>query len=122
MASRWPVTISLAITSWGIEVIFGVALGLIAGLRRGTWIDRSILLLTILATSVPIFVVAVTAQLLFGVRLQWAPIAGDSAGWPGAYILPASVIAVFGLAAVARLMRWQRHRHHGLGLRAHSQG
>ncbi len=105
MASRWPVTITLALTAWVIEVVVGVALGLIAGLRRGALIDRSILLATIFATAIPVFVVAITAQLIFGLRLDWFPIAGSAAGWPMAYVLPASVIAVFGLAAIARLMR-----------------
>lgn len=105
MASRWPVTITLAVTAWVIEVILGVLLGLVAGLRKGTWIDRSVLLVTILATSIPIFVVAVTGQLVFGLQLKWFPIAGTSAGWPTAYLLPATVIAIFGLAAIARLMR-----------------
>jgi peptide/nickel transport system permease protein/oligopeptide transport system permease protein len=60
---------------------------------------------TILATSIPVFVVAVTAQLVLGVRLGWFPVAGTGEGWPTAYLLPAAVIAVFGLASVTRLMR-----------------
>ncbi|MFT4281528.1 ABC transporter permease [Microbacterium sp.] len=105
MASRWPVTITLALTAWVIEVVIGVVLGLVAGLRRDSAIDRTVLFGTILATSIPIFVVAVSAQLLFGLHLGWLPIAGTDAGWPVAYVLPATVIALFGLASIARLMR-----------------
>ncbi len=105
MASRWPVTITLAVTAWIIEVILGVALGMWAGLRKGTAIDRTILFGTILATSIPVFVVGVSAQLVFGLKLGWLPIAGTDAGWPVAFLMPAFVIAVFGLAAIARLMR-----------------
>lgn len=105
MAARWPVTITLALTAWGIEIIIGVGLGLIAGLRSGGAIDRTILTATIIATSIPVFVLGVAAQLLFGLQLGWFPVAGVSDGWPTAYLLPAVVIAVFGLAAVSRLMR-----------------
>ncbi|RMI13964.1 ABC transporter permease [Cellulomonas triticagri] len=105
MESRWPVTITLALTAWGIEVVLGVLLGLFAGLRRGRAGDRLVLAGTILATSIPVFVVAVTAQLVLGVRLGWFPVAGTSEGWPTSYLLPATVIAVFGLASVTRLMR-----------------
>lgn len=105
MESRWPVTITLALTAWGIQVVLGVLLGLFAGLRRGRAGDRLVLAGTILATSVPVFVVAVTTQLVLGVRLGWVPVAGTSAGWPTAYLLPAVVIAVFGLASVTRVMR-----------------
>ncbi|GHS89741.1 peptide ABC transporter [Actinomycetota bacterium] len=105
MSLRWPVTIKLALTAWGIEVVVGVLLGLYAGLRHGRVGDRVVLGVTILATSVPVFVVAVSAQLVFGLRLDWFPVAGSTAGWPMAYLLPAVVVAVFGLASVARLMR-----------------
>lgn len=105
MATRWPTTITLALTAWLIEIVVGVGLGILAGLRRGTWIDRSVLTLTIVATSVPVFVLAIVGQLFFGVRWDVLPIAGDSEGWPTAYLLPAAVIAVYSLAALARLMR-----------------
>lgn len=105
MSSRWPVTITLALTAWGIEVVLGVLLGLFAGLRKGRFGDRLVLAGTILATSVPVFVVAVTAQLVLGVRLGWFPVAGTADGWPTGYLLPATVVAIFGLASVTRLMR-----------------
>lgn len=105
MSLRWPVTVTLALTAWAIEIVVGVALGLYAGLRRGRPGDRVVLAGTILASSVPVFVLAVSAQLVLGVKLGWFPVAGTSAGWPTAYLLPAACIAIFGLASVARLMR-----------------
>lgn len=105
LATRWPVTIQLALTAWVIQVVIGSTLGLIAGLRQNTWIDRGVLIMTIVATSIPIIVLAVSAQLIFGVRLAVLPIAGNSDGWPVSYLLPACVLAVYGLAAVSRLMR-----------------
>lgn len=105
LASRWPVTVTLALTAWAMEVVVGVALGLYAGLRRGRAGDKAVLAGTILATSVPVFVLAVSAQLLFGVRLGWFPVAGTADGWPTSYLVPAACVAIFGLASVARLMR-----------------
>ncbi len=105
MAERWPTTIILALTTWGFEVVGGVVLGVIAGVRRGTAIDRGILLLTVVVSAIPIFVLAVVARLVFGVKLGILPVAGNAAGWPLAFILPAAVTAVFGLAAIVRLTR-----------------
>ena len=105
LARAWPVTLVLALSAWFLEIVFGIGLGIIAALRRGTWIDRTILVSTVLATAVPIFVVGVSAQLLFGVKWGVLPVAGDKAGWPVAFILPAAVIAIYGLAVVSRLMR-----------------
>ncbi|MEU6641908.1 ABC transporter permease [Saccharomonospora sp. NPDC046836] len=105
MASRWPTTIKLALTAWTLTVLISIALGLAAGLRRGSALDRGVLLGTIVAESVPIFVMGVMAQYLIGITLGWAPIAGVSDGWPRAYLLPALIIALYGLAGVSRLMR-----------------
>lgn len=105
MGVRWPVTITLALTAWAMEVVIGVALGLFAGLRQGRLFDRTVLAGTILATSIPVFVLGVSLQLIFGLWLGWLPIAGTGAGWPLAYLLPSLIIALFGLASVSRLMR-----------------
>lgn len=105
LASRWPVTVTLALTAWVLELVIGLGLGLVAAIRRGTAVDQGILTATILIGAIPVFVVGSTAQLVFGVRLGWFPVAGTTQGWPVAYILPALVIAIFGLGAVARLMR-----------------
>ncbi|TSI12840.1 ABC transporter permease [Brevibacterium aurantiacum] len=105
MARRWPTTIALALTAWTLTVLISVGLGLVSGLRRGSGIDKSVLLGTIVAESVPIFVLGVMAQYVFGIRMGWAPVAGVNAGWPAAYLLPALVVAVYGLSGVSRLMR-----------------
>ncbi|GAB3922541.1 peptide ABC transporter [Microlunatus endophyticus] len=105
MASRWPVTITLALTAWVIEMIFGVGLGVISALRRGSFADQAILIFTIVIGGIPVFVIGVASQLVFSVRLHWFPVAGIVYGWPKSYILPAVVIAIFGLAAVSRLTR-----------------
>lgn len=105
LAGRWPVTIQLALSAWVVQVVLGVGLGLVAGLRQNSWLDRGVLIMTIVITSIPIIVMAVAAQLIFGVRLSLFPIAGVSDGWPVSYVLPACVLAVYGLAAVSRLMR-----------------
>jgi oligopeptide transport system permease protein len=105
LALRWPVTIVLALTAWFLELAIGIGLGVVAALRAGTLVDRTILVTTIAVSAVPVFVLGTVAQLVLGVRLRWLPVAGTTAGWPVAFLLPGLVIAVFGLAAVARLTR-----------------
>ncbi len=105
LASRWPVTIKLALTAWVIEVVLGLGLGVLAALKKGKWADRTILLVTIAVTSIPVFVLGAMAQLVFGVKWGIFPVAGTAKGWPMAYVLPAIVIAIFGIAAVSRLTR-----------------
>jgi len=105
LAARWPVTITLALTAWLLQIILGLTIGIISALRRGTLIDHGLLVVTIALSCIPVFVLGITAQIIFGVRLDWLPVAGISDGWPVSYILPALVIALFGLASVSRLVR-----------------
>ena len=105
MLARWPVTITLALTAWALEAVLGTLIGVISALRRGTLIDKGLLGITVAASCIPVFVLGLVAQLIFGVELGWLPVAGEGDGWPVSYIMPAAVIALFGLAAVSRLVR-----------------
>lgn len=105
MGARWPVTIQLAMTAWVIEVIAGIAFGVVAAMRRGKTADHATLFVSIAVISVPAFVISYTAQLLLGVRAGIFPVSGISEGWPASYLLPGLVLAAFGMASVARLVR-----------------
>lgn len=105
LAARWPVTITLALTAWALQIVLGLAVGIVSALKHGTVIDRSLLVITIALSCIPVFVLGITAQIVFGVRLDWLPVAGITDGWPVSYLMPALVIALFGLASVSRLVR-----------------
>jgi ABC-type dipeptide/oligopeptide/nickel transport system permease component len=105
MAQAWPVTATLALTAWLIEIVLGIVTGVFAALRRGGTFDRLMMFFTILAVSVPIFVAAFTAQVVLGVKLHIVPVAGTQAGWPESYLVPGFVLALFSLATVSRLTR-----------------
>ncbi|MGM7670518.1 ABC transporter permease [Microbacterium sp. A93] len=105
LSARWPVTITLALTAWTIQVVLGLAVGIVSALKKGTVIDKGLLVITIGLSCIPIFVLGITAQIVFGVRLDWLPVAGIREGWPVSYLLPALVIAAIGLASVSRLVR-----------------
>ncbi|WP_223172043.1 ABC transporter permease [Microbacterium sp. NIBRBAC000506063] len=76
LAARWPVTITLALTAWVIQIVLGLAVGIVSALKRGTLIDRGLLITTIAISCVPVFVLGITAQIVFGVRLDWFPSPG----------------------------------------------
>lgn len=105
IARSWPTSVLLAGTAWLLQVIVGIPLGVWAALNRGKWPDRVVAIITTLAFAIPVFVLAYTAQIQFGVELGWFPVAGTAAGWPTAYVLPAAVLSLMGLAATARLTR-----------------
>jgi oligopeptide transport system permease protein len=104
MKQRFPVTIRLAIVAFSIEVVIGLAAGVLAGLRRKSFMDSLVLVSTTAVVSIPIFVLGFVAQLVIGVELGWLPIAGIRQGWVS-YILPGMVLGAVSLAYVARLTR-----------------
>jgi ABC-type dipeptide/oligopeptide/nickel transport system permease component len=105
MKERWPVTLRLAATAWFFEIVLGVGFGVWAALRRGRLTDYGILGAGIAIISIPAFVLAFTAQLLFGVEAGLFPVAGTQDGWPMSYVLPGFILGAFGLASVSRLVR-----------------
>ncbi|GII67247.1 putative dipeptide-transport integral membrane protein ABC transporter DppB [Sphaerisporangium krabiense] len=105
LQDRWAVTAQLALTAWVFELVVGIALGVVAGLRRGRLADTAVLAGTTFVIAVPVFVVGYTAQIVLGLNLGLFPTAGTDQGWPGSYLLPGMVLGSFGLAYVARLTR-----------------
>jgi peptide/nickel transport system permease protein/oligopeptide transport system permease protein len=104
MSERFPVTIKLALVAFAFEILVGIAAGVLAGLRKGSFVDNLVLLSTTLVVSIPVFVLGFTAQIVLGVKLHWFPIAGVSQGWYS-YLLPGLVLGAISLAYVARLTR-----------------
>ncbi len=105
MGSAFPVTLRLTLVAFAIEGIFGIALGLLAGMRRGRFADTGVLGFTLLMISIPVFVTGYLLQYFVAVKWQLAnPAVADGAPF-GDLILPGIVLAGVSLAYVARLTR-----------------
>jgi oligopeptide transport system permease protein len=105
LARVFPVTAMLAIEALIIQGVFGIAFGLVAGLRKGGIFDSSVLVLSLVVIAIPTFVLGFALQLLVGVQLGWAkPTVGSNVTW-GSLILPAVVLGMVSFAYVLRLTR-----------------
>lgn len=104
LAIRWPTTIRLALMAITVEIVIGISAGVIAGIRRGKFIDTLVTVSTLVLISIPIFVIGGLAQLVFGVKLGWFPVTSTQ-GTFYQLVLPAFVLASISVAYVARLMR-----------------
>jgi len=105
-------SLKLAALAFVLVVPLGIAGGVWAALRAGSWIDRSIVLLGQSLGIVPEFISSIVLILIFGVWLRWLPMSAD---WPEAagpltqmryLILPSlpPVLIFFGyIARVARV-------------------
>lgn len=104
MTEKLPVSIRLAGFAFVFETILGLLAGILAGLRKGSFLDNLVLVTTVAVISIPIFVLGFIAQLAVGVELGWLPIAGIRSGWVS-YVLPGIVLGSVSLAYIARLTR-----------------
>jgi len=104
LLERFPTTIKLGFMALVIETVIGITAGVLAGIRRGKFIDNLVTVSTLFLISIPIFVIGSVAQLIFGVRLGWFPVTATQGTWYQ-LIMPAFVLASASLAYIARLMR-----------------
>ena len=68
-----PATIELTLAAMLITVIFGLPLGIIAGLRRNTWIDAGARIVSLIGGAMPIFYIGLVLLGIFYRQLQWLP-------------------------------------------------
>jgi peptide/nickel transport system permease protein len=106
---RMPATLELAFAAFLLAIVFGIPLGMYAGLRPESPASRAIMAGSILGFSLPTFWVGLMLIMVFAVMLGWLPSTGrgDFATWDGIrhLILPAFNLALFKMALVTRLAR-----------------
>lgn len=105
MATAFPTTAKLALYALAIETILGIALGVVAGMRRGKWFDSTILVVSLLLISVPTFVLGFVLQYVLGVQLAILPTTASASVDLRSLTMPAMVLGGVSLAYVIRLTR-----------------
>lgn len=105
MARAFPITVKLALYALAIEGILGIALGVIAGVKRGGIFDSTILVLSLLLISVPTFVLGFVLQFVLGVKLGVFPTTVGANVSLESLTMPAIVLGGVSLAYVIRLTR-----------------
>jgi len=105
-----PYTLVLIAAALGWSALVGIPLGCYSAIRRNSWIDRLTGVLAVGTISMPSFVVAIYALLLFAVELNWFPVigAGDSGDlgdqiWH--LVLPSFAVGLGWVGYLARIVR-----------------
>lgn len=108
IGERFPITVALALYSFIITIVIAIPLGLAAGIRRGTRLDRSVTTISLVGFAAPVFALAVFLIYVFAVQLGWFPVYGAGKGFVDRIYhltLPAIALAFGQIAIIARQTR-----------------
>jgi peptide/nickel transport system permease protein len=111
LLDRLPVTTSLAVGAAALWLVGGVLAGALSALRKGSILDRAVMVAALAGVSLPIFFTGLLAQLVFVHRLHWfrggqyINFADNPLGWASKLFLAWVTIALLLAAGYARLTR-----------------
>lgn len=129
--SLFPATLELSLFAMCFAILVGLPVGVLAGVKRGTALDHTVMGISLTGYSMPIFWWGLLLILFFSVKLGWTPVSGRISAlyWidvdtgfmlidalrsdePGALksalrhlILPSIVLGTIPLAVIARMTR-----------------
>lgn len=109
--SKLPYTVALNLYSIVISIPIGIGLGILAAVKKNTWIDHIISTGVMVFVSVPSFIYGFLVQLLFCYKLHWFPGVMDATNGPFSWtgftsMFPAIMCLSFGtIAGFARYTR-----------------
>ena len=112
IAVRAGNTLALMAVAWVISGVLGFVLGVLAGVKRDSWVDRVVKAYCFVMASTPAFWLGLIVLMVFSVWLGWFPV-GFSApiGKAAAdvtiaemihhMVLPAATLSIVGIASIA---------------------
>ncbi|HWA86697.1 MAG TPA: ABC transporter permease subunit [Opitutus sp.] len=103
IADKLPTSLELGAWSLLVALALGLPLGILAAVKRNTWIDYACSSTAMIGICVPTFVLGPLLILAFAIHLRWF----NASGWyePADRVLPSLVLGFFYAAYVARLTR-----------------
>jgi ABC-type dipeptide/oligopeptide/nickel transport system permease component len=103
IAQNLPHSLILGVLALIFSTVVGIVAGALAAIFKDTWIDRSVMTIILLGSTLPSFWLGLLLILLFAVQLGWFPVSGART-W-SALVLPVLAIGLGGIALVARVTR-----------------
>jgi peptide/nickel transport system permease protein len=96
-------TLMLAVAAILVAFLISVPLGILAGIKQGTWIDSAGVTIAALGISMPNYWLGLLLIIIFSVKLQWLPCFGRG-GWEH-LILPAITLGTALTVYTTRMLR-----------------
>ena len=108
---RLPNSVSIGLPGIILGISFGLFVGIVSSVRRGTWLDQGLTFLVNLFLGSPRFLVAIFGVIFFAFKLKWIPLQGyvapsvDFRDYLHHAIWPVIVNAIYTVAILARQTR-----------------
>ena len=103
LAARLPASLLLMVGAIFCELVIGLTLGILAGLRRATGVDHTLMVIALVFISTPQFVISLSMIYVFAYWLGWFPIGGY--GQFKHLVLPSITLGLLGAGWYARVTR-----------------
>lgn len=103
MGQAFQVTAALALAAYVFALVLGLVIGVVSAAKRGTWVDKTLMSLSIFGISAPVFWVAIILQIIFALHLHLFPLSGIKT--PVYFVLPTVALGVRYAASIARVTR-----------------
>lgn len=105
LLQRLPLTAKIAVSSMALAVLWGVALGVVSAVKKGSILDHAGRIIALLGISAPGFWIGLMLVFLFCVKLRWIPGTGTGDGSWTYLVLPVLTLGIRPAAMIARLTR-----------------
>lgn len=111
IAQRLEPTLMLMVATLIVAITFAIPLGVIAAWQARTFVDRFVMLLSVLGFAIPVFLAGYVLIYVFSIQLRWLPVQGyrplSQGLWPSiqSLILPAVALGTTYIALIARITR-----------------
>jgi peptide/nickel transport system permease protein len=111
IAQRVESTVSLLVLTLTLSIVIAVPMGVLAAWKHGTLIDSAVIVLAVLASSIPVFVIGYVLAYSFGLEFDWFPVQGytpisEGVGpWFNNLALPVIALSSAYVALISRITR-----------------
>jgi peptide/nickel transport system permease protein len=103
IVTRFPATLELTLAAMGVALLIAFPLGILAAVKRHSWIDRISLLFSLLGLAMPNFWLGPLLIIVFSIELEWLPVTGR--GGLSHLILPSFTLGTAMAAILIRMIR-----------------
>jgi peptide/nickel transport system permease protein len=111
IAAAFPVSLSIALGATIVAIVVGGGSGILAGIRRGTWVDRSVTAVNAILATIPAFVAGIALILVFAFLIPIFPVGGyvpptvNVGAWLLCLVLPSVSLSLDAASDLSRQLR-----------------